>query len=438
MMQVAHRSFPGCRRRTEFGPNPAANLECIDAGELRIPYCVSCMSFFRSHPEDTRPPPMSDPVRQQIAATARLIVVKVGSRVLTGADGLLDASRIESLGRQIAALWSAGRQIVLVSSGAVAAGMGRLGLPKRPTELAQLQAVAAVGQSGLIEAWERSLRGHGRHAAQVLLVAEDLSDRSHYLNIRNTLRTLLEYGAVPVINENDTVSTEELRTSFGDNDRLAALVASLLGANLLVLLSDVAGLYDRHPESLGAAVVPRVDRIDAEIEALVRDRPGGLSKGGMASKLAAARILTEAGGHCVIAAGREDGVLEQIFRGEGTGTLFVGRQATVSAWKRWLGWSAPARGAVTVDAGARKAIVAGGCSLLAAGITGLEGGFTEGDVVTIRCGGGAPFARGLVNYPALDLARIVGLRTERIADVLGYCPYDEVIHRDNLAVISRD
>ncbi|NCX99451.1 MAG: glutamate 5-kinase, partial [Planctomycetia bacterium] len=283
---------------------------------------------------------MSDPFRQQIAATAGLIVVKVGSRVLTGADGLLDAGRIDALGRQIDAVGRSGRQVVLVSSGAVAAGMGRLGLARRPTELAHLQAVAAVGQSCLIEAWERSLRVHGKHVAQVLLVAEDLSDRARHLNIRNTLRTILEYGAVPVINENDTVSTEELRTSFGDNDQLAARVASLLGANLLVLLSDVAGLFDRHPEEPGATVVSRVDRIDGTTEALVRDRPGGLSKGGMASKLAAADIVTEVGGHCVIAAGREEGVFERICRGEPIGTLFVGRETTVSAWKRWLGWSA--------------------------------------------------------------------------------------------------
>ena len=379
---------------------------------------------------------MSDLSRQQIAANARVIVVKVGSRVLTGADGLLDAGRIDSLGRQLDAVCRSGRRVVLVSSGAVAAGMGRLGLSKRPTELAHLQAVAAVGQSCLIEAWERSLRGHGRHVAQVLLVAEDLSDRARYLNIRNTLRTLLEYEAVPVINENDTVSVAELRTSFGDNDQLAALVASLLGANLLVLLSDVAGLYDRHPEEPGAAVVPRVDRIDGSIEALARDRPGGLSKGGMASKLAAADIVTEVGGHCIIAAGRAEGVLERICRGDDVGTLFVGREATVSAWKRWLGWSAEARGTLEVDVGAREAIVAGGRSLLAAGITGLEGHFAAGDVVALTCGGAA-FARGLVNYPAADLARIVGLRTERIPDVLGYCPYDEVIHRDNLAVSSR-
>lgn len=381
---------------------------------------------------------MTDSFRQQLAATARVIVVKVGSRVLTGADGRLDGGRIESLGRQLDAVCRSGRQVVLVSSGAVAAGMGRLDLPKRPTELARLQAVAAVGQSCLIEAWERALRGHGRHVAQVLLVAEDLSDRARYLNIRNTLRTLLEYGAVPVINENDTVSVAELRTSFGDNDQLAALVASLLGAELLVLLSDVAGLYDRHPDESGAAVIPHVGRIDSAVESLARDRPGGLSKGGMASKIAAARIVTDAGGSCIIAAGRDEGVLERICAGQVAGTLFVGRPTTVSAWKRWLGWSAEARGTLAVDPGAREAIVAGGRSLLAAGVTGLEGDFGEGDVVRIRCGDGAPFARGLVNYPAAELARIVGLRTERIAEVLGYCPYEEVIHRDNLAVISRD
>mgnify|MGYP000228439208 CR=1 FL=1 len=379
---------------------------------------------------------MTDHVRQQITAAARLIVVKVGSRVLTGADGLLDNARIESLGRQIDSLCGSGRQVVLVSSGAVAAGMGRLGLGRRPTELDHLQAVAAVGQSCLIEAWERSLRGRGRHVAQVLLIADDLQDRTRYLNIRNTLRTLLEYGALPVINENDTVSVEELRTSFGDNDRLAALVASLLGAHLLVLLSDVAGLFDRHPEEPGATVVPHVERMDAGISALACDRPGGLSKGGMASKLNAATIITDVGGHCIIAPGREEGVLDQIVRGDAVGTLFVGRPATMPAWKRWLGWSADAKGSLEVDAGAREAVIARGRSLLAAGITGLRGQFSAGDVVTLTHAGDV-FARGLVNYPADDLTRIAGARTERIAEILGYCPYDEVIHRDNLAVISR-
>ena len=220
-----------------------------------------------------------DRPREAIATAAGLIVVKVGTRVLTRPDGLLDTDRIESLGRQFNALLAAGKQVVLVSSGAVGAGMGRIGLTRRPTELAHLQAVAAIGQSGLIEAYERSLRAQGRHAAQVLLVADDFKDRARYLNIRNTLRALLDYQAIPIINENDTVSVEELRTSFGDNDRLAALVATLLGAPLLVLLSDVDGLYDRHPDEPGAAALATVPQIDATVEALARDRAGGLSKG---------------------------------------------------------------------------------------------------------------------------------------------------------------
>lgn len=380
---------------------------------------------------------MSDPVRQAIASSADLIVVKVGTRVLTGPDGLLDTARIESFGRQFDAVLSEGRKIVLVSSGAVGAGMGRMGLTKRPQELARLQAVAAIGQSSLIEAYERAFRGRGRHAAQVLLVADDLQDRARYLNIRNTLRALLDYGAIPVINENDTVSVDELRTSFGDNDRLAALVATVLGAPLLVLLSDVEGLFDRHPSEPGASIQRHVPQIDAAVEGLARDRLGGLSKGGMASKIAAARIATEAGGSCIIASGRNDHVLEEICRGESVGTLFTGRAAAMPSWKRWLGWSADARGTVTVDAGARHAVVEGGRSLLAAGVTSLDGEFTAGDVVALVADGRI-FARGLVNYSAAELRRIAGMRTERIAELLGSIPYEEVVHRDNLAVIARD
>jgi glutamate 5-kinase len=325
-----------------------------------------------------------------------------------------------------------------VSSGAVGAGMGRMGLSTRPQELAHLQAVAAIGQSCLIEAYERSLRSKNRHAAQVLLVADDLQDRTRYLNIRNTLRALLDYGAIPIINENDTVSVEELRTSFGDNDRLAALVTTLLGADLLVLLSDVDGVFDRHPSEPGAARLDRVETIDAGIESLARDRLGGLSKGGMASKIAAARIATEAGSHCIIASGRDDRVLESIVDGQPIGTLFVGRGVTMPAWKRWLGWSADSRGRIFVDSGAQQAVVAQGRSLLAAGVRRLEGSFATGDVVSLAGEDGREFARGLVNYPEADLKRIAGLKTEEIARQLGYCPYDEVVHRDNLAVIRRD
>jgi len=381
---------------------------------------------------------MSDSNRQAVAAAARLLVVKVGTRVLTGPDGLLDAARIEALGRQFDDLLNSGRQVVLVSSGAVGAGMGRMGLRTRPQELAHLQAVAAIGQSCLIEAYERVLRAKNRHAAQLLLVADDLQDRTRYLNIRNTLRALLDYGAIPIINENDTVSVEELRTSFGDNDRLAALVATVLGAPLLVLLSDVDGLFDRHPSDPQAQRLDVVPRVDSTIEGLARDKAGGLSKGGMASKIKAARIVTEAGGHCIIACGRHDHVLTEIMAAESVGTLFLGRESTMPAWKRWLGWSADARGSLHVDAGARAAIIGQGRSLLAAGITGLEGSFTVGDVVSLIASDGREFARGLANYPSDDLRRIAGLKTEQIVGVLGYAPYDEVIHRDNLAVICRD
>jgi len=381
---------------------------------------------------------MSDSNRQAVAAAARLLVVKVGTRVLTGPDGLLDAARIEALGRQFDELLNSGRQVVLVSSGAVGAGMGRMGLRARPQELAHLQAVAAIGQSCLIEAYERVLRAKNRHAAQLLLVADDLQDRTRYLNIRNTLRALLDYGAIPIINENDTVSVEELRTSFGDNDRLAALVATVLGAPLLVLLSDVDGLFDRHPSDPQARRLDVVPRVDSAIESLARDKAGGLSKGGMASKIKAARIVTEAGGHCIIACGRHDHVLTEIMAAESVGTLFMGRESTMPAWKRWLGWSADARGSLHVDAGARAAIIGQGRSLLAAGVTGLEGSFTVGDVVSLIATDGREFARGLANYPSDDLRRIAGLKTEQIVGVLGYAPYDEVIHRDNLAVICRD
>ena len=381
---------------------------------------------------------MSSPSSSQLIAAARLIVVKIGSRVLTTPDGLLDTDRIATIGRQCDQLLAAGKQLVVVSSGAVAAGMGRLGLAQRPRTLPRLQAAAAVGQSCLIEAYERSLRPHGRHVAQVLLVAEDLQDRRRYLNIRGTLRALLDEGAVPIVNENDTVSVEELQTSFGDNDRLAALVATLLPADLLVLLSDVAGLYDRDPEAVGASVIPVVPVIDAATERLVRDRVSGLSKGGMASKLAAARMVTTSGCHCIIGPGKRDDVLEAICGGEEVGTLFPGRQGTMPARKRWLGWSAPASGTLVVDAGARRAVVNGGSSLLAAGVLSVSGSFGPGDIVTLETPDGGVFARGLVNYAAADLDKIRGLQTEQVLERLGRCGCDAVIHRDDLAVIQQD
>jgi len=373
-------------------------------------------------------------LRQEIAALATTIVVKVGTRVLTRDDGSLDETRIEALAEQLHLLMQTGRKVVLVSSGAVASGMGRLGLTERPTDLAKLQAVAAVGQSCLVQSYDRIFRTLGRPAAQVLLTADELDERPRYLNIRNTLLTLLEYGAVPIINENDTVSTEELETTFGDNDRLAAMVTNLIRAPLLVLLSDVMGLYDGDPRAPGAKLISTVTKLDESIFGLVRDKKTGLSKGGMASKLNAARMATLAGENVIITSGRDFSVLSRIVAGEEVGTLFVAQGQAITSWKRWIGFTAQPRGTLVVDDGARRAVESTGRSLLAIGVVDAQGDFTKGDVVALRDRTGAEFARGLSNYSAAEVLRIKGLKTDAIAAALGHCPYQEVIHRDNMAV----
>jgi glutamate 5-kinase len=377
---------------------------------------------------------MADLLRQEIATAAHTIVVKVGSRILTDAEGLLDQVRVASLAEELHQVLQSGRRVALVSSGAVAAGMGRLGLKKRPTDLAQLQAVAAVGQTSLVEAYDRTLRSHGRHAAQILLIADDLDNRTRYLNIRNTILTLMKLGAVPIINENDTVSVEELQTTFGDNDRLAAMVTNLIRAPLLVLLSDVEGLYDGEPDDPASRLLSTVTTFDESIFSLVRDRATGLSKGGMASKLEAARIATSAGENVVIASGKQPGNLLAILAGKPVGTLFVARGEAVPSWKRWIGMTAQPRGKLVLDDGARRAVETNGRSLLAIGVVDVQGAFRKGDVVAICDRQGQEFARGLTNYSADDVLRIKGLKTDQIAVALGHCPYEEVVHRDNLAV----
>jgi glutamate 5-kinase len=377
---------------------------------------------------------MADLLRQEIAATATTLVVKVGTNVLTGGDGQLDQDWIAQLAGQLHHVRQSGRRVVLVSSGAVGAGMGRLGLTQRPTDLAHLQAIAAIGQSLLVEAYERALSPYGHHAAQVLLTAEDLEHRIRYLNARNTLLTLLELGAIPIINENDTVAVEELATTFGDNDRLAAIVTNLIQAPLLVLLSDVEGLCDGDPRKPGTRVIPTVERLDASIYDLVCDRAGGRGKGGMASKLEAARLATAAGESVIIAGGRVPDILPKIIAGEPVGTLLLARGQTLAARKRWIGFTVKPRGRLVLDAGAREAVQRRGRSLLAAGIVEVDGKFAKGDVVALRGLDGTEFARGLTNYGHEDLEKIQGLRTGQIAARLGHCPYEEVIHRDNMVL----
>jgi glutamate 5-kinase len=380
---------------------------------------------------------MTDLLRQEIAALAHTIVVKVGTRVLTREGGGLNEERIAVLAEELNAVIDSGRRAVLVSSGAVGAGLGRLGLSKRPTDLAQLQAVAAVGQSRLIETYESVFRRHNRHVAQVLLTAGDLDQRTAYLNVRNTLHALLEFGAVPIINENDTVAVDELMTTFGDNDRLAAMVTNLIQAPLLVILSDVEGLYSGDPHDPASQLVATVPRLDETIYEYVRDKKTGLSKGGMASKLEAARLCTAAGENVIIASGRRETVLRDVLAGEPIGTLFLAQGKSVKPWKRWIGMTVQPRGKVHVDEGARKAVEEQGRSLLAIGVAEVAGKFQKGDVVSLIDPAGNEFARGLTNYRSEDLDRIKRLKNEQIAEVLGRLPYKAVIHRDNLAMVRR-
>jgi glutamate 5-kinase len=380
--------------------------------------------------------PNFDLLRQEIVATADPLVIKVGTRVLTHADGTLNEERIARLAEDLNSIRDRGRRVVLVSSGAVGAGMSLLGLSRRPTDLARLQAVAAVGQTRLIETYDRTFCRHGRRAAQVLLTAEDIQHRIRYLNVRNTLFSLLDFGVIPIINENDTVAVDELANTFGDNDRLAALVTNLLRAPLLIILSDVDGLFDGDPASGNAHVITTVEQLDDSIRSLVRDKATGLSKGGMTSKLEAARIVTSAGESVIIASGRQPEALGQVLAGQPLGTLFVPRGKSVSQRKRWIGFSARPKGKLNLDAGAARAIVRQGRSLLAIGVLAVEGKFEKGDVVTLCDPEGREIARGLTNYRADDVQKIRGLKSARIAQVLGSCPYDEVVHRNNLTLVG--
>ncbi len=391
------------------------------------------------HRIPSAPSPRMNPaeLRQQIANVSGTVVIKVGTRVLTHPDGTLNHERIDQLAEEIQTISQNGRRVVLVSSGAVGAGISLLGLKSRPTDLAKLQAVAAVGQVHLIQSYDRTFARYGRRAAQVLLTVEDVDDRVRYLNVRNTIASILEFGAVPIINENDTVSVDELKTTFGDNDRLAAMVTNLIRAPLLVVLSDIEGLYDGDPSRKESKLVHTIEKIDETVLGYVRDKKTGLSKGGMASKLEAARMVTTAGESMIIASGRQPNILTQVFAGELVGTLFVGQGKGITPYKRWLGFSAQVRGRVQLDAGARRAILEQGRSLLAAGIVNVQGEFQKGDVVALCDSEGHVIARGLSNYSSADIERIKGIKSDKIAQVLGRRPYEEVIHRDNLAIVRK-
>jgi glutamate 5-kinase len=377
---------------------------------------------------------MVDPVRQEVIALAQTVVVKVGTNVITGADGRLDADRLQALADQIHRIRATGRKVVLVSSGAIGAGVGRLGMGKRPTDLRHLQGCAAIGQGFLMRAYQECFDRHGTHTAQILLTAGDFDSRSRYLNVRNTILTLFEWDVLPIINENDTVSVAEIR--FGDNDHLAAMVTNLLRAPLLVLLTNVDGLFAGDPRSdTAAAKLDTVPTIDAQILSMAGASRSALGTGGMHSKLRAARLATTAGESVIIANGATTGILDTIFAGQPIGTLFLPHGTSLPAWKRWLGFTARPKGRLMLDSGALVAVREKGRSLLPIGVIDVHGEFNKGDVLSLCDHAGIEFARGLTNYSSADAKRVLGLRTEQIAEVFGTLPYEEIVHRDNLVVV---
>lgn len=370
--------------------------------------------------------------RKETMAHVRRVLVKVGSAVLTGEDGL-DLTIIEQLVEDIAALRERGCQVVLVSSGAIASGKHRLGIEGKLKTMPQKQAAAAVGQGRLMRVYSNAFGKHGLFVGQVLLTMSDITDRKRFLNIRNTLFTLLEWDVITIINENDTVAVDEIK--FGDNDHLAAMVANLVEAHLVVNLTSTEGLYDRNPaEGKKATFIPLVTALTPEIAAMAGEEGTSVGRGGMKSKVLAAQKVTAFGIPYVIAPGRRQGVLQEILDGKETGTLFLPMDAHLTSRKYWIAFTLRSRGRLVIDGGAKAALLDDGKSLLPSGITAVEGDFALGDPVTCVDDSGNAVAKGLVNYGADEIRKIMGLKSAKIEQVLGYKDYDEVIHRDNLAV----
>jgi glutamate 5-kinase len=371
--------------------------------------------------------------RERIPTTNRW-VVKIGSALLTKEGEGLAREHLSSWVEQMAAWVSAGKELVLVSSGAVAEGMSRMGWKQRPTTLHELQAAAAIGQMGLIRAYETCFQKRGLHTAQVLLTHDDLTDRERYLNARSTLRTLLGLGVVPVVNENDTVANEELR--FGDNDTLAALVANLIEADLLVLLTDQEGLFDSDPRANSDATLISETRVDnSDLDRVAGGSAGGLGRGGMVTKVRAARLAARSGAATVIASGSGEHILGRVGQGEDVGTLLVPAQEPQAARKQWLAGHLRVRGRLVLDAGAVSVLRERGRSLLAVGVKEVSGGFARGEVVSCVDEAGREVARGLVNYGALETEKIKGQPSSQIQEILGYVDEEELIHRDNLVLV---
>ncbi len=373
--------------------------------------------------------------RQPFLNQAKRLVVKVGSNVLTAEHGL-NLPVIYELSRQVSRLMGNGLEVILVSSGAMASGQKKIGLAKRPEDIPRRQAMAAVGQPGLILEYEKALAVYDIKVAQILLTGDDLTaSRDRYLNARNTLNTLLSWKIVPIINENDTVVVEEIK--FGDNDNLSAMIALLMNADLLINLTDIDGLYTGDPRThADAKLISEVETIDESIEKIAGDIPGTLGTGGMLSKVRAAAKVTAAGIPMIITSGREPDILEKLFSGKNIGTFFVPAKEKLSSRKCWIGYNIKPKGIIRIDSGAKKAILSRGKSLLPGGIIDVEGDFGVGDAVELSDKHNLRVAVGLVNYTSSDIRKIMGCKTDQIGACLGEKLYDEVIHRDNLTVLN--
>jgi glutamate 5-kinase len=363
---------------------------------------------------------------------AKRVVVKVGSNVLTEDHGL-NLKAIRAISRQICKLIDEGREVILVSSGAMASGMKKVGLPRRPDEIPKRQAIAAVGQAGLMIAYEKAFERYDKKVAQILLTHEDLSNRKRYLNARNTIYTLLSWQVIPIINENDTVAVEEIK--LGDNDNLAAMITLLMDADVLINLTDIDGLHTKDPRNnTDAKLIPMVDAISKSTEKIASDIPGALGTGGMLSKIKAAKKVTSAGIPMVIANGLKPNILTKLYAGKKQGTYFVPKTQRLTSRKCWIAFSLKPQGAIMIDDGAALAILKKGKSLLPSGIISVEDEFGVGAPVEFKSLKDDILGVGLVNYSAAEIRQIKGVQSTQIKNILGHKSYDEVIHRDNLAL----
>jgi glutamate 5-kinase len=380
---------------------------------------------------------IGDDLSTSVMAQAQRLVVKVGSSLVTNEGRGIDAQAIATWAAEIAALRDLSREIVVVSSGAVAEGMKRLSWVRRPQSMQDLQAAAAVGQMGLAQVYETEFRRFGLQTAQILLTHEDLADRTRYLNARSTLTRLIELGVIPIINENDTVVTDEIKV--GDNDTLAALVTNLIEADALVILTDQAGLYTADPRSHpDARLLSKVKAGDPRLEAMAGGAGSLIGKGGMLTKVLAARRAASAGAHTIVASGRESKVLQRLAGGEMIGTSFIANTAKLTARKQWIADQLQLRGALVLDAGALKALLRDGKSLLPIGVSEVQGDFARGDVVACLSQAGSEVGRGLINYASSEARRIIGKPSSEIESLLGFVEEPELIHRSNLVITHLD